>query len=74
MSINKQIVTYLFFVFTLFLGLYFRENSSGGAKIDHDYLFPFINQMSLDLKSGILSFLNDRGSLIHSPVFSIFLE
>ena len=28
--------------------------------------------MSLDLKSGILSFLNDRGSLIHSPVFSIF--
>ena len=72
MSINKQIVTYLFFVFTLFLGLYFRENSSGGAKIDHDYLFPFINQMSLDLKSGILSFLNDRGSLIHSPVFSIF--
>ena len=34
----KRLIVYFIFSSTLFLGLIFNENSSGGAKIDHEYL------------------------------------
>jgi len=67
----KRIIVYFIFSSTLFLGLLFNENSSGGAKIDHEYLLPFIKNFSLSFKFGLESFANDPGSLIHSPAFYI---
>ena len=49
MIFNKKLSIYLFSL-SLFAGFLFNENSSGGAKIDHEYLFPFI-MFSLDFKA-----------------------
>ncbi len=68
---NKQFLYFIFFSLTLFLGLYFKENASGGGKIDFNYLIPFIEQFSIDFNTGLNFYLNDTGSLIHSPVFYI---
>ena len=73
MSKKNKFYIYLFFIFTLLVGLLFGENSSGGAKFDYNYLFPFIEIISLNLKEGLVAFLTDTGSLIHSPVFSILI-
>ena len=71
MFFNKKITIYLVFSFTLFLGFLLEENSSGGAKIDHEILLPYINNFSLDFSKGLEIFLNNPVSLIHSPVFYI---
>ena len=67
----KRLIVYFIFSSTLFLGLIFNENSSGGAKIDHEYLLPFIKNFSLYFKFGLEAFVNDQASLIHSPAFYI---
>ena len=67
----KRLIVYFIFSSTLFLGLIFNENSSGGAKIDHEYLLPFIKNFSLNFKFGLEAFVNDQASLIHSPAFYI---
>jgi len=69
MAKNKRLIIYFIFSLSLFFGLLFEENSSGGAKIDYEYLIPFIKNFSLDFESGFYSFINNKGSLIHSPVF-----
>jgi len=51
-----------------------NENSSGGGKIDHDYLFPLIIKLSENFSEGLELFFNSRGSIIHSPVFYIFIS
>ena len=58
----------------MFLGFIFEENSSGGAKIDHEYLLPFIDKLYLDFDLGLNNFLNNSGSLIHSPIFYILVS
>ena len=73
MFFNKKISIYVLCSLTLFLGFIFGENSSGGAKIDHKYLFPFIENFSLSLETGIKNFLSNSGSLIHSPIFSLLI-
>jgi hypothetical protein len=75
-KINKniklyKILLYLSFLFSLIFGLVFNENSSGGAFVDHKYLFPFIYEFYLDLELGFNKFLQNSGSLIHSPFFYI---
>ena len=42
MYLNKKHFLYLVFSLSLFIGFLFDENSSGGAKLDHEYLLPFI--------------------------------
>ena len=74
MVFNKKITIYLIFSLTLFLGFFFEENSSGGAKIDHEYLLPFIKNFTFDFSSGLETFLNNSASLIHSPVFYILMS
>ena len=74
MVFNKKITIYLIFSLTLFLGFFFGENSSGGAKIDHEYLLPFIKNFTFSFSSGLEIFLNNSGSLIHSPVFYILMS
>ena len=53
------------------MGFVLNENSSGGAKIDFDYLFPFIESFSLNLENGLKTYISNSGSIIHSPVFYI---
>lgn len=74
MFFNKKISIYLFLSLTLFLGFFLGENSSGGAKIDHEYLFPFIKNFSLNFETGFESFMNNSGSLLHSPTFYIIIS
>tara|TARA_B100001057_G_C22817042_1_gene937876 strand:+ start:55 stop:1320 length:1266 start_codon:yes stop_codon:yes gene_type:complete len=67
-------VIYFLGCFSLLLGLALNENSSGGAKIDFEYLFPYIEGFSLNFKSGLDSFTSDPASIIHSPVFYIIIS
>ena len=46
MKIKTKILVYTSFVLTIFFGFFLGENSSGGGKIDHDYLIPFIIRFS----------------------------
>jgi len=71
MLINKKILIYLFFILTLFIGFYLGENSSGGAKIDFDILFPYIQNFANDFKIGFEIYVNNSSTLLHSPIFYI---
>ena len=71
MVLKKKLTIYLIFVLSVFLGFYFSENASGGAKIDYKYLLPFIKKFSIDFESGLELFTSNRASLIHSPAFYI---
>lgn len=72
MNISKKFTIYFLLVVTLFLGFLFEENSSGGAKIDNQFLLPFIIAISKNFSKGLDLFFSNGGSLIHSPVFYIF--
>ena len=69
MQIDKKIIFYIFLSLTIFLGFALNENSSGGAKLDNEYLLPFIDNFSGSFLNGIDIFAKDKGALIHSPVF-----
>ncbi len=74
MSKFKSFVIFLSSFFSLLLGLAFNENSSGGAKLDFEYLFPYIEGFKLDFKNGLSSYASDPASIIHSPVFYILVS
>ena len=74
MSNFRSFVAYLLCCFSLFLGLVLGENSSGGSKIDFNYLFPYVQSFALDIKSGLNFYTSDPASIIHSPVFYILLS
>ena len=67
------IKTFLFIsgIISVLVGLYYNENSSGGAKFDSNYLLPFINEFSINFSNGLILFLSDSGTLVHSPIFYI---
>ncbi len=73
MKFNKKNLIYFVFSFSLFLGFLVGENSSGGAKIDYEYLFPFIENFRFSFLNAIDLFAKDSGTLIHSPVFYILV-
>ena len=72
---NEKIIVnislYFLCILSLFVGLYFGENSSGGAK--HDYLFleKYYYFFSDSITKGLDLFLINSSSKIHSPVFYI---
>ena len=74
MCSKQKFFLYLIGILSVYLGFFFDENSSGGGKIDHDYLLPFIIKFSEDFLVGIDLFFNDNGILIHSPLFYIFIS
>ena len=74
MILNKKITAYLILVTSLLVGYYFEENSSGGAKIDNDYLMPFVIDLSSNFENGLINYLNNKSSLIHSPVFYLIIS
>ena len=73
MLINKKTIIYLLLCLSIFLGFFFEENSSGGAKLDYLYLLPFIEGFKIDFITGLNFFLSDTGSIIHSPVFYLLV-
>jgi hypothetical protein len=70
---NKKSFVYIIFSLSLFLGFYLGENSSGGAKLDYEYLYPFIDNFRHTFSSALDLFAKDTGTLIHSPVFYILI-
>ena len=74
MSNFKSFAIYLSCFFSLLLGLAMNENSSGGAKIDFEYLFPYVEGFALNLKSGLDTYASNPASIIHSPVFYILVS
>ncbi len=74
MSNFKRFTIYSIGCFSLLLGFVLNENSSGGAKIDFDYLLPFMLDFSLNLKSGLETYISNSGSIIHSPIFYILIS
>ena len=73
MLINKKTIIYLLLCLSIFLGFFFEENSSGGAKLDYLYLLPFAEGFKIDFITGLNFFLSDTGSIIHSPVFYLLV-
>ena len=74
MSNFKSFIIYSIGFFSLLLGLFLNENSSGGAKIDFSYLFPFIESFRSSFEGGLQIFINNSASIIHSPVFYILIS
>ena len=70
----KSFTIYSIGFFSLLLGLVLDENSSGGAKIDFNYLFPFVEGFSSDFRRGLVSYMSNSASIIHSPVFYILIS
>jgi hypothetical protein len=57
----------IFFFLSLFISLYFNENSSGGAKIDSEITAQFIEKFNYSFSEGVEYFL--KTNQIHSPFF-----
>ena len=68
--LNKSFVYFLFFC-SLLVSLIFQENSSGGSRIDHIIMEPFIDHLKLNLYEGIKYFINS--GQVHSPIFYIVI-
>lgn len=74
MFLNKKISIYLILTLSIFIGYLLNENSSGGGKIDARILFPYINNFALDFEKGFSTFANNPATIIHSPIFYIFVS
>jgi len=70
----KKISLYTLFVLSLFIGFILQENSSGGAKIDHDFFQIYINFFYLDFYDGLEKFLENPSTIIQLPVFYIIIS
>ena len=60
MSNFKSFTIYSIGFLSLLLGLVLNENSSGGAKIDFNYLFPFVEGFSSDFQGGLKSYIETQ--------------
>ena len=73
MSNSKKISIYVFFIFSLFLGFYLGENSSGGSKNDFEVLLPYVKIFEKDFFEAIQQYVNNPSVLILSPVHYIIV-
>jgi len=74
MIIYKKLGIYIALIFSLLIGYFFRENSSGGAKIDFEILYPYIENLRINFKEGFYIYVNKPGVLIHSPFFNSIIS
>lgn len=70
---KSNYLLYFILFSSLFIGYIFKENASGGAKIDFNYLFPFIDNFNRSISDGFNFYLSNEGSKIHSPIFYIIV-
>ena len=70
---KSNYLLYFILFSSLFVGYLFKENASGGAKIDFNYLFPFIDNFNRSISDGFNFYLSNDGSKIHSPIFYIIM-
>ncbi len=73
MSNSKKISIYFLFIFSLFVGFYFEENSSGGAKMDFEVLLPYIKIFENDFFNAIQQYAKNPSVLILSPIHYILV-
>jgi len=74
MIINKKIGIYIVLIISLLIGYYFEENSSGGAKIDFGILYPYIENLRIDLREGFDIYAKNPAILLHSPFFNLIIS
>ena len=72
-SLKLKALIIIFFLFTLLLGFYFSENSSGGAYIDYTFLNSIVTEFSKNIHDAFYLFLENNSLIIHSPIFYIIL-
>ena len=70
----SQLILFIILTSTLFLSLVLEENSSGGAKQDYYFLRQFVLDFTDNFFNGLDKFINNSGSLIHSPFFYILIS
>ena len=73
MEIKQKIIFYSLCIFSIYVGFYFNENSSGGAFFDYNFLIPFTLNFSENFEQGLIYFLSNSSTLLHSPVFYILI-
>ena len=73
MSNAKKISIYILLIFSLFLGFYFGENSSGGSKKDFEVLLPYVNIFEKDFFEAIQQYIRNPSVIILSPVHYILV-
>ncbi len=73
MSNSKKFSIYALFIFSLFLGFYLDENSSGGSKRDFEVLLPYVKIFEKGFFEAIQQYANNPSVLILSPVHYILV-
>jgi len=68
---KKQNLIYFILSLSLFVSLYFQENSSGGSKLDNILTKHFIDYFQISLSEGLNYFI--KTGQVHSPVFYIIV-
>ncbi len=68
---KKQNILYFIFFLSLLVSLYFKENSSGGSKLDSILTNHFIEYFQIGLLEGINYFI--ESAQVHSPIFYIIV-
>jgi|SaaInlStandDraft_2_1057019.scaffolds.fasta_scaffold49891_2 hypothetical protein len=71
---KKRLIIYFGFCLSLFIGLLFEENSSGGSKMDYEYLIPYVENFKVNFLNGLNIFLLNPSTSIHSPVHYILIS
>jgi len=74
MKNKKKYFFYIFFSLSLFFGLIFGENSSGGARHDFNVLIKYIYNFAENFSSGLEVFLLNPSTKLHSPFFYILIS
>jgi len=68
---KKKNLLYFILSLSLFVSLYFQENSSGGSKLDNILTKHFIDYFQIGLAEGLNYFI--KSGQVHSPVFYIII-
>ena len=72
MLLKKKLnLLYLILSLSLFVSLYFQENSSGGSKLDSIMTKHFVDYFQIGLSEGLDYFI--KNAQVHSPVFYIIV-
>ena len=69
---STRLSVFLLLIFSLFLSLYFGENSSGGSKLDNQITRQYIDNFNVSLLGGLDYFIETNQ--VQSPFFYILVS